>query len=260
MGAGTDQWGPEPVGADIVGDRPIDVFIVAGVRLYEDGLAQALSADPRIRVVGTAPDHHVGVQRMAQQPHCPDVGLIDVRPPAGFHTARALRAAVPDMRLLALAVSDQAEDVVGWAESGVSGFVTYETPLRGLVQAVLAVAATGCAASPSITSTLLRRMEAMAGQNLPRSFASGLTPREHEIVALIDRGLSNKQIASELTLSLATVKNHVHSILDKLEVSRRGEAAAAVRGERHPQPIRAIADPERARRIDPKAIATRILG
>jgi DNA-binding NarL/FixJ family response regulator len=231
MGAGgADRWQAQPVGA--VRDGPIDVFIVAGVRLYEDGLAQALSTARRLRVVGTAPDHLVGLRRLAEQPRCPDVGLIDVRPPAGFETARALRAAAPEMRLLALAVSDRPEDVVGWAESGVSGFVTFETPLPGLVHAVEAVAETGCASPPSITSTLLRQIEAMAGRKPPGQVAGGLTPREAEIVELIDCGLSNKEIASELNLSLATVKNHVHAILDKLQVSRRAEAAAAVRGER----------------------------
>lgn len=237
MGAGAvnrrNSQSPDAIEVD-----PIEVFIVAGVRLYEDGLAQALSTAPRLRVVGTAPDHVTGLQRLAEQPRCPDVGLIDVRPPAGFATARALRAAVPEMRLLALAVSDRTEDVVGWAEAGISGFVTHETPLGGLVQAVEAVAATGCAAPPSITTTLLRRMEAMAGRTPANSVTPGLTPREAEIVRLIDCGLSNKQIASELNLSLATVKNHVHAILDKLQVSRRGEAAAAVRDARQPQVVR----------------------
>jgi DNA-binding NarL/FixJ family response regulator len=72
-------------------------------------------------------------------------------------------------------------------------------------------------------------MEAMAGGNPADPDPQRLTRRESEVVALIDRGLSNKQIAAELNLSLATVKNHVHSILDKLNVARRGEAAAAVR-------------------------------
>jgi two-component system, NarL family, nitrate/nitrite response regulator NarL len=230
MGTGTqDLWRLLPESGEGVRESPIDVFIVAGVRLYEDGLAQALSANPRLRVVGTAPDDQTGTLRLATLPRCPDVALIDVRPPAGFGTARALRVAAPGMRLLALAVSDRAEDVVGWAESGVSGFVTHDTPLRGLVQAVEAVASTGCAAPPSVTSTLLRRMEAMAAGNPADPDPKRLTHRENEIVALIDRGLSNKQIAAELNLSLATVKNHVHSILDKLNVDRRGEAAAAVR-------------------------------
>jgi DNA-binding NarL/FixJ family response regulator len=224
-----DSRQPLPKDSEDGREPAIDVFIVAGVRLYEDGLAQALSANPRLRVVGTAPDGRTGTLRVANLPRCPDVGLIDVRPPAGFGTARELRAAAPGMRLLALAVNDRSEDVVGWAASGVSGFVTLDTPLRGLVQAVEAVALTGCAAPPSITSMLLRTMEAMAGGNPADPDPQRLTRRESEVVALIDRGLSNKQIAAELNLSLATVKNHVHSILDKLNVARRGEAAAAVR-------------------------------
>ena len=208
----------------------IDVLIISGVRLYQEGLARALSADGRFRIVGTGGDHHEGLACIARLPVSPDVALIDVGPPLGFSSARALRAEVPEMRLLALAISDREDDVVGWAEAGVSGFVTRDTSLAGLMQAVESVATHGSVCSPDITVTLLRRMESLAeGRRAESLVRSTLTNREREVVALIDRGQSNKEIALELQVSLATVKNHVHSILDKLHVSRRGEAAAAIR-------------------------------
>ncbi len=209
---------------------PIDVLIVAGVRLYQEGLAQALSADARFRVVAAAHDHQEALMRLASLPRRPDVAVIDVGPPLAFLGVRALAAGAPQMRLLALAIDDRDDDVVGWAEAGVSGFVTRDTPLDGLMQAVESIAIHGSVCPPTITARLLRRMTVLAGERPMLAPSSVLTPREREILALIDRGRSNKEIALELALSLATVKNHVHSILDKLQVSRRGEAAAALRG------------------------------
>lgn len=201
------------------------------MRLYQEGLAQAMAADPRFRVIGAASDHREGLLCIAGLPFAPDVALIDVGPPLGFFSARALRAEVPEMRLLAVAISDREDDVVGWAEAGVAGFVTRDTSLAGLMQAVDSIAIHGSVCSPDITATLLRRIASLAeGRRTESLVRHTLTKREREIVALIDRGRSNKEIALELHVSLATVKNHVHSILDKLHVSRRGEAAAAVRG------------------------------
>jgi len=211
------------------GVRPITVLIVAGVRLYRDGLAQALSGDARFAVVGSGCDHRDGLTQIAGLQHAPDVGLIDVGPPLGFSTVRALRLALPQMRLLAIAVDDHDDDIVAWAEAGVCGFVTRETGLTDLLTAVASVANDGVLCSPSITARLLRRMESLANARQASAGGGGLTDRETQIVELIALGRSNKQIATELQLSLATVKNHVHAILEKLHVSRRGEAAAAVR-------------------------------
>ena len=208
----------------------VDVFIVAGVRLYRQGLAQALSADPRFRVLGMAADHDEGRAAMTQLVPRPAVALLEVGMPHGLNGARALRAALPEVQVLALAIDDTDESVVAWAEAGVAGFVTRDTSLDGLMGAVESVARGGSSCSPRATAALLRRLASLAeGRRVDRG--GQLTPREREIVALIDQGLSNKQIASELQIEIATVKNHVHSVLEKLHVQRRGAAAAAVRGQ-----------------------------
>jgi two-component system, NarL family, nitrate/nitrite response regulator NarL len=210
---------------------PIEILIVAGVRLYQDGLALALSADPRFRVVAIAGGHLEGLARIAALSRCPDVAVIDVGPPLDCHGARALRARAPRMRLLALAIGDAEDDLVRWAEAGVSGFVTRETPLEGLMQSIESIATNGSVCPPDVIGRLLRRMESMANARaVPSQVGEALTDRERDVVALINCGRSNKEIARELQLSVATVKNHVHSILDKLHVARRGEAAAAMRG------------------------------
>jgi two-component system, NarL family, nitrate/nitrite response regulator NarL len=162
--------------------------------------------------------------------HPPRVAILDIGVEAGLSSARRLRAALRDVSVVALAIDDTDESVVAWAEAGVAGFVTRDTPLEGLMNTVECVAGGGTQCSPRATAALLRRLAELSsrgGSGRPR--AALLTPREREIVGLIDRGLSNKEIASELHIELATVKNHVHSVLEKLQVDRRGAAAAAVR-------------------------------
>lgn len=211
--------------------EPVEIFVLAGVRLYEEGLVRILSQDPRFRVVGSAGRPEDGLGWIKAQSRSPDICLIDLLPPSGFETARTLRVAAPDMRLIALGISDHEQEVLGWAAAGVAGFVTRETPLKGLMEAVEVVARDGSLCSPRIAATLLRRVASLGADPERRDQDEGLTPREREILTLIELGLPNKQIATELHLSLATVKNHVHSILDKLKVKGRGEAAATLRRE-----------------------------
>ncbi|HUO71297.1 MAG TPA: response regulator transcription factor [Solirubrobacteraceae bacterium] len=209
----------------------IGVFILARVRLYEEGLAQVLRADPRFAVCGTASGHDDAVARMLSLRSAPHVALLDLGLMSGVASARRLRVVLPQVRVIALAIDDTEEDVIAWAEAGVAGFVTRDTPLDDVLSTIECVALGGARCSPTAAAALLRRVAALA-EHRPFDRRRGhLTPREREVVTLIDRGLSNKQIARELQIELATVKNHVHSILDKLRVDRRGAAAALVRGQ-----------------------------
>ncbi len=107
--------------------------------------------------------------------------------------------------------------------------MTREASLEELVEVVESVARGESLLAPRIGALLLRRVAEAAGHKRAPTAAGRLTPRELQVVGLIDEGLSNKQIAARLSIELATVKNHVHSILEKLEVERRAEAAARVR-------------------------------
>lgn len=209
--------------------RVVDVFIVGRVQLYQQGLAQALSRNARLRVVGVAATHEDALARMRGLRPRPGVALVDIGPGLEWDGLRRLDAALGEVAFVALGVADTDADVIACAETGVAGFVTRDTSLDGLVATILAVAQGGARCSPRATAALMRRVAGVAGQDAPGPRTARLTPRERQIVALIDRGLSNKQIAYELKIELATVKNHVHSILDKLRVERRGAAAAAVR-------------------------------
>jgi two-component system nitrate/nitrite response regulator NarL len=207
----------------------VDVFIVAGVRLYRQGLASALDSDDRFRVVGTAVGLADALASMTRLDSRPAVVLLDIGIGPGLVSARHLRDVLPEVRLVALSLDEKDETVVALAEAGVAGFVTSDTSLDGLMATVECVAQGGAHCSPRATAALVRRLATLADGRPPESRGDQLTPREREIVALIDRGLSNKEIAGELHIELATVKNHVHSVLDKLQVRRRGAAAAAIR-------------------------------
>jgi DNA-binding NarL/FixJ family response regulator len=145
--------------------------------------------------------------------------------------ARALRSVAPDTKVVALGVSEVDEEVMPLVEAGVAGYVTRDSSLDQLATSVLGVADGGPLCSPRMVGAFLRRIAALSAEAQRPDTAPGahLTAREFEIVGLIDRGLSNKQIAHELCIELPTVKNHVHNILEKLRVTRRGEAAARLR-------------------------------
>jgi two-component system nitrate/nitrite response regulator NarL len=207
----------------------IDVLVVAGVRLYREGLVQALAGDPRFRVAGAAADHAEALAVARRLQPSPSVVLLDIGG-AGLDSARRLRAALPGLRLVALVIDDTDESVVAWAEAGVVGFVTRDTSLEDLLTTVECVARGGGRCSERGTAALVRRLTVLADRRRPEARRGTLTPREREVVALIDRGMSNKQIACELHIELTTVKNHVHSVLEKLHVERRSAAAAVMRG------------------------------
>jgi DNA-binding NarL/FixJ family response regulator len=210
---------------------PIGVFIIASVRLYRQGICQVLRADARFDVVGTAATSAEALARIQGISPRPAVALLDVGAAEGLDVARRLRSAAPETRVIALAIDDSERDVIAWAEAGVAGFVTRDTSLEDLVATVECVVRGGTRCSPEAAGTLMRRVAFLAERHQPGLSSARLTAREREVVGLIDQGLSNKQIARELHIELTTVKNHVHSVLEKLHVERRGAAAAVMRGE-----------------------------
>ena len=189
-----------------------------------------LEDEPEIEVVATAAGADEAVRMLREQQ--PDIVLLDVAIPENAWLVRGLVAAVPGTRVVALAVPEAEQDVLRWAEAGVAGYVTREASVEDVVAAVQAVARGEVLCSPRMVATLFQRIATLALERSPASIEARLTNRELEILDLIDQGLSNKEIARRLTIEISTVKNHVHNILDKLNVSRRAEAAARVRADR----------------------------
>jgi two-component system nitrate/nitrite response regulator NarL len=214
------------------GDRgQIRVFVVAEVRLYEQGLAQVLDRDERYEVAGSASSLVDVMTRLPLLDPPPDVALVDIGGPAGPAAVMAMRERVPGLRVIALGISELESDVIRWAEAGIDGLVSRQASLDDLMATVDSVARGETLCSPRMTAALLRYVGTLARERQSPRTTSSLTAREREIAGLIDQGLSNKEIAQRLCIELATVKNHVHNLLEKLGVRRRGEAAAACRGD-----------------------------
>lgn len=209
--------------------RPeIEVFVLLGVRLYRDGIVDALRRDSRFQVVGSSASLRTARENLEGLMSAPHAALIDLDLPEGFDAARALHEAWPSIAIVALAVREADEEVVSWAEAGVSGLVSRNASLAELLDAVGAAVDDKVLCTPAVAGALLRRVAALSVDGT-RHDGPPLTRRERQIVRLIGDGLSNKEIASALHIELATVKNHVHNILEKLQVSRRHAAAELLR-------------------------------
>lgn len=205
----------------------IGVLIVSDVRLYRDGLAEMLARDARISLLGTAASAHEGAGAVARL--SPQVVLVNVSMENGLVLTRSIRSAQPDAAVVALPVPDDEHDVIAWAEAGAAGFVTAEQSVEDVIVAVESAARGEVSCSPWLAGVLLRRVEALAEGVKAEERTPALTSRELEVAGLLDRGLSNKEIARELFIEVATVKNHVHQILEKLSVQRRGDVGARMR-------------------------------
>ena len=188
--------------------------------MHREGLALLLAHDARLRVLGSADPRDAAAPREAAV----DVVLVaaDTRGDVG-RIAGASGAAV-----VALGVPDDEEDVVALAEAGVLGFVERGSTVDEVVAGVESAARGEPSCPPRVAAALLNRL-ALLAQRRAEPLESALTARERQVVELIDDGLSNKEIAQRLCIEVATVKNHVHNILEKLQVTRRGEAAARLR-------------------------------
>lgn len=209
---------------------PLGLLIVTPIKLYRDGIAHYLGSSNEVCVLGTA-DESTDTVGLARE-LVPDVILLDMALEDSRATARAMRAAVPQAMIVALAIPESEGYVVGCAEAGISAYVPRDGSLDELLSTIVRAADGEAVCPPQIAGGLFRRVAALASQREPppeERPVARLTAREAEVIALIDDGLSNQQIARRLCIEVPTVKNHVHSILDKLGASSRSEAAARAR-------------------------------
>ena len=211
----------------------IRILVVTDIRLYRDGLAELLARRAWLAVVGTADSRATAVAEARAL--SPDVILVDQAMPDGGAVIQDLRAVVPLPKVLVLGVAETEGDVIACAEAGASGYVGREASFDDLVAAVESAGRGELLCSPRAAASLMRRVALRAAGNSESGSVGRLTIREGQIVRLIEQGLSNKEIASRLGIEVATVKNHVHNVLEKLHVHRRAEAATRL----HAHPLRA---------------------
>jgi DNA-binding NarL/FixJ family response regulator len=197
--------------------------------LFRDNLAAVIAAAGAVvSVAWDLPTLVTAVQNSA-----PDIILVNI---ATFDSGMLLDAAsttFPSARLIALGVSEDDEaTIVACAEAGVAGYHTRNQSLEDLLVLMIKVVSGESVCSPRVSAVLLRRLSALASAREPAKKELVLTTREAQILQMLRVGMSNRDIATQLSIAVHTVKNHVHSLLNKLGVTTRAEAAALSHGVR----------------------------
>jgi len=199
------------------------VLIVLAIRLYRDGLAQLLGAQDGFTVVGT--ESHGSAAAARVELLAPDVALVEMGIPDLDVIAGALSERASPIPLVMMGIADSDSDVLACAERGAAGYVTRDASVEELTMTIRRAANGELICSPRTAGSLIRRLGALAAELKPGPPRAQLTHRESEVAALMRQDLSNKEIATRLSIEVATVKNHVHNVLDKLNVHRRADAA-----------------------------------
>lgn len=199
------------------------LFVVSDVRLYRDGITAIFAQTDKVDVVGCGAMGDACVRAVELRP---DVLLLDATLIEDSSTVQAFAAILPALRIVAFAVSETDHELIACAEAGVSAYVARDGSAEDLVAAVQAALRGELVCPPRVTALLFGHIAALSAGRAPQAIASALTPRECEILPLIEQGLSNKEIAKRLQVETTTVKNHIHNMLEKLHVRRRGEIAA----------------------------------
>lgn len=212
-------------------ESPVRVLIVDDQTLMREGLASLLEIQDGIAVVGTAGD---GAEAVAQAlALAPDVVLMDVRMPGvdGVVATGQLRERLPACRVLMLTTFDDDEYVAEALRAGASGYLLKDIPAGDLARAIQAVHAGVYQLAPSVAGKLLAGLSMApappAPDPPPPAVPAGveLTAREREVLRLIAQGATNREIAAALVVSEGTVKNHISSILSRLGLRDRTQAA-----------------------------------
>jgi two-component system, NarL family, nitrate/nitrite response regulator NarL len=209
--------------------RPEDtsVLVLDHVRLHRENLVARLAREPSISRAAGVADGIDSLPRLGR--HEFTVVLVNMTGRQTTACCCTFVQAVAPTPLIAYALPCSYTEVVSCAEAGVAGYLLDDEPHSELIKAVTAVSRGDICCPPRVAAMLMHRMGPRGARADVPDGLMRLTPREREILELIDRSMSNKEIARALCIEVRTVKNHVHNLLEKLEVHRRVDAAALVR-------------------------------
>jgi DNA-binding NarL/FixJ family response regulator len=216
-----DEPSPEPLRIVLVDDHPV----------YRAGLARLLR-ESGLDVIAELPNGEAALEAVEEM--APDVVVMDLNMPgmSGLEATRRLVAQSPATRVLVVSVSAQEADVTDAILAGASGYILKESPVEEVVAGIRAAAAGQSLISPRIATMLLQRIRDAAGTVNVDLAPANLSARELEVLSLMAEGKSNHEIAEALVISPSTVHNHISSILMKLQVENRVQAAVRAIRER----------------------------
>ena len=226
--------GPERSAAAFADTPYIRLLFVSDVCFVREALASVLERDPSIASVRYAdPVEMVALNLTAQV----DAVLIHTVLRDGPALVRRLREAAPSLPIIACALRETNDDVIAWAEAGVTGYIPNSVRLDEFVPVVKGILTGEQLCSGRVAAGLLRRIAAVADRGDGRpSPARWLTRRERQVADLIAARLGDKEIARHLNISVATTKTHVHNLLGKLNVRQRAHVVDALRGQHSAAP------------------------
>jgi DNA-binding NarL/FixJ family response regulator len=205
-------------------DERVRVLLVDDDDLMRAGLRSVLSSDETIEVVGEAGDGRVALGEVRKLR--PDLVLMDIRMPDldGIAATREVLAAEPDVKVVVLTTFEEDDYIFEALGAGASGFLLKRTKPEELIAAIHTVANGDSLLSPSVTRRVIDRMARQPVSALSGARLDDLTPREREVLELVGRGLSNREIAEAFVIEESTVKTHVKRILMKLGLRDRVQA------------------------------------
>jgi DNA-binding NarL/FixJ family response regulator len=208
----------------------IKVLLVIEVRLIANIFAEVLEDEADFMIVGRSEDAEDALKLIQQQKA--DVALVSVSLPedGALKLTRAIVDITPNTKVLALGLADDTDDVLKYIEAGASGYILKDSSLLDLIEIIRSTQKGEAQVSAKMAAAMVERLSSLSKMfSIPgTNFTDDvhLTPREREVLECIGQGFTNQEIASTLLVELGTVKNHVHSILEKLNVSNRDEAAS----------------------------------
>jgi two-component system, NarL family, nitrate/nitrite response regulator NarL len=208
----------------------IRLIIASSVHLVREGLTATLRGRDRVVVADAVDLGSQGIAKIANAE--PDVVLVDLGQIDPLAAARLIKAASPASELVAFGLDEIDGHVFACAAAGFSGYVPRESGGDELYRALLDTADGRMHCAPHIVAAMFNQLASLMRESDPKRSLPSLSSRESEILVLVEQGRSNKEIARELAISSSTVKNHMHSLLQKLQLSRRGQAAARLRAQR----------------------------
>ncbi len=204
----------------------IKVMIVDDHALMRRGIATVLSEQESIKVVGEAANGSEAIAKAKEL--APDVIFMDLNMPvcSGLEAIQTLQAEMPQTNILVLTISENDEDLFAAIRFGARGYLLKNAEPEELIQAIHQVALGGAVVSPFMASKLLAEFTQKTSRLKMEDANTSLSPREEEVLQQLAQGLTNKQIADLLFISENTVKTHLRSIMEKLHVTNRTQAAA----------------------------------